>query len=173
VAENRLARLIEAARNGEVDIREVIRGMRLALLKNGLLPTLENYLIEFETNTSIQVELIKSTTFDITQVPAMAEIQLLRILQEALSNIRKHANASKVQIKFDKIDTSICVTVQDNGKGFELNKGRYVKKNHYGLLMMQERAKAIGGTINLASQPGQGTEISVCVPIDERRVLNE
>lgn len=173
VAVSLLARLIEEADKGEVDIREAIRGMRLNVSKNSLLPTLENYLIDFEANTSIQVELIKSESFDITQLTAMAEIQLLRIVQEALTNIRKHANATRVRIIFDEADLSICVTVQDNGKGFEIKEDADAKNSHYGLLMMQERAASIGGTIHLTSQLGQGTEIIVCVPINERQDLNE
>jgi signal transduction histidine kinase len=167
-ANNLLVRLIGAARNGEMDVREAIRGMRSTLLKNGLLAALEDYLVGFETNTSIQVELVKSEIFDITQVSAMVENQLLWILQEALTNIRKHAHATKVQIKLDKIDASTFITVQDNGQGFEINGDAYAPKNHFGLLMMQERVKAIGGTIKLTSEPGQGTKVSICVPIQER-----
>jgi signal transduction histidine kinase len=158
-------RLIEAARNGEVDVREAIRGMRSTLSKNGLLGSLNDYLVEFEKNTAIQTEIIKSEILELSQVPAMVEVQLFRILQEALTNIRKHANATKVQIKFEKIDKTICVTVQDNGKGFEISEDVNASNNHYGLLMMQERADAMGGTIKLTSQTGYGTEIKVCVPI--------
>jgi PAS domain S-box-containing protein len=164
-AQKLLMCLIEAARNGEVDVREAIRGMRSTLSKNGLLGSLNDYLVEFEKNTAIQTEIIKSEILELSQVPAMVEVQLFRILQEALTNIRKHANATKVQIKFEKIDKTICVTVQDNGKGFEISEDVNASNNHYGLLMMQERADAMGGTIKLTSQTGYGTEIKVCVPI--------
>lgn len=167
-ADKYLVSLIGATRDGEVNIREAIRGMRMTLSKHGLLATLEDYLVQFKANTLIQVETIKSDDCNINLVNPMVEVQLLRILQEALTNIRKHANASKVQIKFDRIDSSICVAVHDNGLGFKVDQDDFESPNHYGLRMMQERAVSIGGTINLSSQLGQGTEIIVCVPLDHK-----
>lgn len=169
-ADRHLARLIEAAREGEVDIRESIRAMRLTLSEHGLLSTLENYLSQFERDTSIHIDLITSDDFNINLIDPMVAVQLLRILQESLTNIRRHAMASKVQIKFDQVDGSIYVAVQDNGRGFKITQNDLSGASHYGLMMMRERAQSIGGRIDLSSQPDQGTEIIVCVPIDKKRV---
>jgi signal transduction histidine kinase len=169
-ADKYLARLIDAARGGDVDIRESIRGMRLSLSKHGLVATLENYLAQFEDSTSIHTELIKSDDFDIDLVNPMVEVQLLRILQESLTNIRKHANASQVRINFAVIDSSICVAVQDNGRGIDLEQVDVTAANRYGLKMMCERVESVGGKIQIHSQPDQGTEISVCVPIHKKSV---
>ncbi len=168
MADKHLERLIEAAREGEVDIRESIRGMRLSLSEQGLLATLEKYILQFEANTAINTNLITSDDFDVNLLDPMVEIQLLRILQEALTNIRKHADASQVRIKFDVVDSKICVSVQDNGRGFDVDENDYKGTNHFGLEMMRERAETIGGKIRMQSQPGLGTEIFVCVPINRK-----
>ena len=169
-ADKYLARLIDAAREGDVDIRESIRGMRLSLSKHGLVATLENYLAQFERDTSIDTDLIKSDSFDINLINPMVEVQLMRILQEALTNIRKHANASQVRINFNVIDGSICVTVRDDGRGIDVEQVDVTAANRYGLKMMLERAESVGGKIQIHSQPDQGTEISVCVPILKKSV---
>ena len=132
-ADKYLARLIEAVREGETNIRDSIRGMRLSLSEHGLLETMKKYLVEFEESTSIQMELIKSDNFDINLVNPMVEVQLLRIIQESLANIRKHANASQVRINFNIIEGSICVTIQDNGRGIDLEQIDVIAANRYGL----------------------------------------
>ncbi len=96
----------------------------------------------------------------------MVEIQLLRILQEVLTNIRKHANATRVHIQFSIIDCSLCIAVQDNGQGFNIPDESIAPTRHFGLQMMLERAEAIGGTIHMSSQPGAGTHTKVCVPLN-------
>jgi PAS domain S-box-containing protein len=172
-ADRHLLRLVETAREGEANIRESIRGMRLTLSEHGLLASLENYIGAFEVNTAIKTEIIKSDKFDIKMINPLVEVQLLRILQEALTNIRKHANASQVWIRFDHADSSICITVQDNGQGFDIDKGAFESTQQYGLKMMRERAQQFEGTINLSSQPGQGTTIMVCVPLDKIKMWDD
>ncbi len=161
-----LARLVEAARGGEVDLRASIQSMRLTLSTQGLLATLEQHLSHFQFNAAITAELVKCDSFDGAVLEPMVEVQLLRILQEALTNIRKHAGADRVSIKFEGIDHLVCVTVKDNGRGFNPGDSKIDSAEHYGLQMMQERAEAIGGRLDLTSQPGAGTEIKVCVPFD-------
>lgn len=170
MADKHLERLIDAAREGEVDIRESIRGMRLTLSEQGLLATIEKYVRQFEANTTIHTDLITSDDFVINLINPMVEIQLLRILQEALTNIRKHAYASQVRIKFDVVDSTICISVHDNGRGFDFEENDHKGTYHFGLEMMRERAETVGGKIRMQSQPGQGTEIFVCVPINNKSV---
>jgi len=170
MADKHLERLIDAAREGEVDIRESIRGMRFTLSEQGLLATLEKYILQFEANTNIYTDLMTSEDFDTNLVNPMVEIQLLRILQEALANIRKHADASQVRIKFDVIDSKICVSVQDDGRGFDVEDNDHKGTDHFGLEMMRERAETVGGKIRMQSQPGQGTEVLICVPINKKSV---
>jgi PAS domain S-box-containing protein len=169
-ADRYLARLIEAARGGEVDLRDSIRAMRQTLTEHGLIGTLENHLAQFEKSHDIRTELVRSEAFECLVLDSMVEVQMLRILQEALTNIRKHAGADQVVVKFDANDDVLCVTVVDNGRGFDVPENELDREKHFGLQMMRERAAAIGGTIRWNSQPSAGTEIRVCVPCDGNAV---
>jgi signal transduction histidine kinase len=95
------------------------------------------------------------------------ELLLFRIVQEALRNIAKHANATRaaVEIKFD--ENKITVTISDDGRGFEPpeNLGALTPTGKLGLAGMQERVQLLGGTLNLESRPGKGTRISVETPV--------
>ncbi len=95
----------------------------------------------------------------------MVEVQLMRILQEALTNVRKHATARSVQVAFHCEDGRVCVTVKDDGQGFDTYAERDDAGEHVGLHVMYERATEIGGSLSLHSEPGQGTSVEVCVPV--------
>lgn len=162
-----LARLVEAARGGEIDLRDSIRDMRLTLSAHGLVATLEQHMDHIQENYGIRIQLVQSNSFNENLLQPLVEVQLLRILQEGLTNIRKHAQADRVNIKFEAYDHRVCVTIEDNGQGFDVAASETDRKQHFGLQMMRERAEAIGGTLKLISSPGAGTEIMVCVPFDE------
>ncbi|KGP90055.1 histidine kinase [Pontibacillus chungwhensis BH030062] len=93
-----------------------------------------------------------------------AEEHLFRIVQEALSNILRHAEASDVQISLKGMNDQVFLHISDNGKGFHVNQD---KKTSYGLKTMQERTDEIGGTFALRSKPGEGTYIDIRIPIQE------
>jgi PAS domain S-box-containing protein len=172
-AQEYLERLVEVSRRGESDIRESILGMRLSSTDGGLMMTLNKYLDQFQRTHQIQTELLVPEMFAGKRLDAMVEVQVLRILQEALTNISKHAQAEQVRIKFDIEDGILCIIVKDDGVGFDFVNNQAVLRDHFGLQMMRERAEAIGGKIDLTSQPGQGTEIRVCVPIDKGWQVDE
>jgi two-component system nitrate/nitrite sensor histidine kinase NarX len=92
-------------------------------------------------------------------------VQLLRILQEALTNVRKHANASCVRISFALEDGWARVTVHDDGRGFDPDVSSAGMEEHVGLRVMRERAEEAGGSLNLRSASGQGTDLVVLVPV--------
>lgn len=165
-----LARLIEAARGGEVDLRGSIQAMRLSLTEHSLLAKIEQHLAQFEQSYEIHTDLIKPDPFDDSILTPMVQAQLLRILQEALTNVRKHAQANQVWVKFAVIDNSICVVVEDDGQGFDVETTEKYADRHFGLQMMRERADAIGGKIEFSTRPGQGTKITVCIPLLENMV---
>lgn len=162
-----LERLVEVSARGEADIRESILGMRLSTSDGGLLKSLKKYLNQFQHNHHIQTELVIPENFSENSLDAMVEIQVLRILQEALTNISKHAQAEYVRIEFDIYDNILCIIVKDDGVGFDFVEDQSISGDHFGLQMMRERAEAIGSQIKLTSEPGQGTEIKVCVPVNE------
>jgi len=97
---------------------------------------------------------------------AEVQMQLFRIIQEALSNARKHAEARSVQISFEKRDHLMSVTIKDNGRGFEPQAAMKKGDGHFGLRFMHERAKQIGGSLRVESTPGKGTCVIVELPME-------
>lgn len=168
-AQEYLERLVEVSGRGEMDVRESILGMRLSSTDVGLMTTLNKYLDQFQRTHKIQTELLIPEMFAGKRLDAMIEVQVLRILQEALTNISKHAQAEHVRIKFDIEDSILCIIIEDDGVGFDFIQDKTALRDHFGLQMMRERAEAIDSKIVFRSQLGKGTEIKVCVPIDMGR----
>jgi PAS domain S-box-containing protein len=160
-----LDRLIEVSREADLDIRESILGLRAALSEQGFFPALVQYLTRYEKNFGIHTELLKPEGFGDDVFEPLVEVQLLRILQEALTNVRKHAGARRVQIEFDCEDDRAHITVKDDGQGFDPSQHSSGTGEHVGLRVMCERAEEIGGNLSLHSEPGQGTVVAVCVPV--------
>ena len=93
------------------------------------------------------------------------EILIYRIVQEALRNIWKHAEATKVDVTIEFIDGKTSVTVSDNGKGFEQKEGlELAKTGKLGLIGMYERARLLGGTLETKSELGKGTQVIAELP---------
>lgn len=93
---------------------------------------------------------------------------ILRIVQEALMNIRKHAKATEVSLKIATSKGELSVETKDNGVGFDLETVSRSIVGHYGLLTMQERARLIGGELTVASQPGKGTVVKGTFPLKQK-----
>lgn len=91
-----------------------------------------------------------------------SEIQVLRICQESLANVRKHARAARVWVRLAREDDGVCVRVADDGRGFD--PGQAQRPGHFGLGILRERAAAVGGTISIDPRPGGGTEVVLRVP---------
>jgi signal transduction histidine kinase len=165
IAQTYLDRLVDVAQDADLDIRESILGLRVALFEQGFFPALRQYLARYEKNFGIHAELIKPETMGEGVFEPLAEVQLLRILQEALTNVRKYANADSVRIAFVLHDSCVRVSVQDDGQGFDTRTSSEDGGEHVGLRVMGERAAEIGGSLSLRSEPGQGTLVEVCVPV--------
>jgi PAS domain S-box-containing protein len=91
-------------------------------------------------------------------LPAEVQVAIYRLCQEALYNVAKHAEASKVEIVLKQDESSVQLNIRDDGKGFDPEQ---IESGHYGLSMMHERAEAAGVQLSIISQPGQGTELSI------------
>ena len=98
-------------------------------------------------------------------LPEVVEENLLRIAQEALTNVIKHARATQVSIVLEFEPQQVIMQVQDNGIGFDLKTCAGPSNGHFGLLGMSERAKRIGGCLLPVSEPGKGTTVRVKIPI--------
>jgi signal transduction histidine kinase len=158
-----LARLGQVRQNidlAQADIRENILSLRTTLAGDeGAIPALGEYLEEFSLQTGIEVQYRCDLQGEL-QLSPMAETQMLRIVQEALSNVRKHARARAVQVRLAWHDGCLCVTVTDDGIGFEPGH----EPGHYGLHTMRERAESVGGGLTIDSSIGQGTQVELWLP---------
>ncbi len=101
-------------------------------------------------------------------LPLTAEIQLLRIVQEALANVRKHARASRATVHLSPADGMVELVIEDNGQGFDPARLAREGWPRFGLQTMRERAEAIGGVFTVESTPGAGTRVTVVIPQDMR-----
>ena len=97
-------------------------------------------------------------------LPPMAELQLLRIIQESLANVRKHAQAGEVEIHLSLDDEVVDVTVSDNGIGFTPAAPGRTGVPRFGLATMHERAESVGGNVEIRSRPGAGTTVHARLP---------
>jgi PAS domain S-box-containing protein len=157
--------------------RLMIAGLRPSILDElGLGPALHRLADELHESTGALVTL--KTNGLPKRLPSQIEIALFRIAQEALANIRKHAQASEVTVELTNGDGHIILLVQDNGVGIEnqeagssqsanvvLAAGWKIPAGHFGLIGIQERVKSLGGNFQLTSAPNQGTTIRVELPL--------
>jgi signal transduction histidine kinase len=104
-------------------------------------------------------------TGDERQLPEDVEQNLLRIAQEAVANVLKHAAAGKIRIRLHLEARRLSLRVEDDGRGFEQHEAFSTLGGHFGLLGMRERAERLGGALNLHSRPGDGTQVEVTVPL--------
>lgn len=107
----------------------------------------------------------------LSSLPSETELAMFRIAQEALNNVRKHAQASEVNITVESNSSSVKMSIKDNGKGFSLSRltGDLVREGKLGVLGMEERARLIGGNFQITSAPGKGTTVSAEAPIQTAR----
>jgi signal transduction histidine kinase/ligand-binding sensor domain-containing protein len=99
------------------------------------------------------------------KLPEEMEQHLLRIAQEAVTNVVKHAHANKVRIRLQMAQRKLSLLVADDGRGFEQTEAFSELGGHFGLLGMRERAERLGGELQLHSEPGHGTQVEVTVPL--------
>jgi len=106
------------------------------------------------------------TTGEPVRLPGSTEVAIYRVVQEALTNVRKHSEASVVILRIQFEPENVSIEVSDNGKGFNLSKTMKsaISVGHMGLLGMSERVTMMGGTLRIETRPGAGTIISLTIP---------
>jgi two-component system sensor histidine kinase UhpB len=145
-------------------VRDVMTDLRPAVLDDyGLEAALDAHLSGFQSRYNIQVTFEKPDR-PIPRLGPSIEMTFLRIAQEALINIAKHAHAGHVNLSLRKEAESICLTIQDDGTGIESWQNANRPGSH-GLTIMRERAEAFGGTLKVKSIPNHGTQVEVSIPI--------
>jgi len=150
------------------EIRRVMMDLRPALLDDlGLIPAVrshaETHLTRAQVEAHIEVVGVKR------KLPSPVDTALFRVVQEAITNIVKHAEARKATIQLCFHESSIAATIEDDGKGFDRNEPN-LDITALGLLGMQERVSLLGGTWRIESQRGRGTRIAVDIPIPPEQV---
>lgn len=132
-----------------------------ALEQHSLVTILRRQLEDFASDTGVGADFNSSGKQ--RELPARIEDALLRIFQEAVTNIRKHAGATHIQVKLVYRDESVGLSIVDDGAGFDTS---LLKQGRFGLISMRERVKLLGGVIDITSEKGRGTRIEVTIPVD-------
>jgi signal transduction histidine kinase len=150
-------------------VHRFARELRPAVLDDlGLIPALHTFLKGFQKDTGIRVSL--SAVAAVEQLSNDKRTILFRIAQETLHNVARHAGASEVEVKIQKLDGAICLQIQDDGKGFRAERVMHRKRlKRLGLLGMRERVEMIHGTFSISSTPGNGTIITAQIPFTAAR----
>lgn len=155
--------LREGVQESYDDVRELLVHFRTRVLQSDLDTAIETALAKFEGQTGIATDLQQIGSG--VPLSPTDEIQVMHIVQESLSNIRKHAQASHVQVTVKRNLGQIEVVVQDDGRGFDTVHEPNVKSDrHVGLKIMRERAQRVGGACQITSGIGEGTRVCLSVP---------
>jgi PAS domain S-box-containing protein len=170
-ARDSLERLAKVALDLQGDMRELIGELlTVSLPSEGLCSVMRQAVTHFENQTALPVCLEIAEDLEATcrssALPPAAGVQLLRILQEALANVRKHAGCpTHVGVRLRAEAGQLLMTIVDNGTGFDAALAGADGK-HFGLQVMAQRAERIGGQMAVQSAPGSGTRVEVCVPLE-------
>jgi signal transduction histidine kinase len=167
-ANRNLMQLETAARELFVDVRQAVLGLRTASqIGDGLTAMVNDFATQFSQLSDVEVEVVIAPGVAQLDLSAESELQLLRIIQEALTNVRKHASATGAQVNLQVTDSTLQLMVSDDGVGFETERVQSEPNQRFGLSTMRERAEAIGARFDLRSEPGSGTQVSLQLPIGE------
>lgn len=165
-AREQVAQLTALSQELYADVREVILGLRSALSpEKNLIPTLSNYVQGYTHQSGIDARLeVEERASELTFAPAV-ELQLIRIVQESLTNIRKHAHAQHAVVRLGILDGHAEMRIEDDGSGFDPAHVARGDWPQFGLQSMRERAESVGGAFVVVSQPNRGTQIVVQIPL--------
>lgn len=159
-----LIQMRQAIQVANADVRENILSLRTTLAQEtGLAAAIDEYLTEFGFQTGIETSCLYNVEGDLN-LASVAEVQLVCILQEALTNVRKHAKARQVVVSIEKeageFVEQIRMQVIDDGVGFS----QAGLKRHFGLQTMRERAESVGGSLKINTKKGSGCRVECCLP---------
>jgi len=170
-AEAELEQLHEVANEIYEDIGDSITGLRTDVTQRGLICALQDYVEQFEEQHQIRTNLQTDDAANL--LSPQASLQLFRFIQEALTNVRKHAAAHQAQVSLICDGSGLLnVVIADDGQGFVPGSPRNGKARPLGLTSMRERITSLGGTFSVASESGEGTRVSATIPIAPGRREN-
>ncbi|MTB66184.1 nitrate/nitrite two-component system sensor histidine kinase NarX [Providencia sp. wls1943] len=143
-------------------LRELLTTFRLKLTESGLLPSLKSTLGEFSGRIGFNIQL--NYEIPAKSISPHQSIHIIQIIREALSNILKHANATWAKVSLSQHRGTVTITIDDNGNGIDDNPN---KLNHYGLIIMRERALSLNGECYITQRTEGGTEVKVTFPLSD------
>ncbi|HVR36729.1 MAG TPA: PAS domain-containing sensor histidine kinase [Methylomirabilota bacterium] len=149
-------------------VHRFARDLRPSALDHlGLISTLQSSMTEFMQRTGVRV---RFTAFaGVERLNSARRTVLYRVVQSALSNVARHAGASRVDVHIQKCRDHVCMTIQDNGKSFDTARPRFRKGGRcLGLLGMRERLEMVGGCFEIRSAPGAGTTVEARIPLGRK-----
>ncbi len=173
-AQEAIRRALGLTRKNLEEARRSVIDLRAAPLQDRTLPEALAALARETAQEGIEIDYRYTPGSDFPALSPRLEAGLYRIAQEALSNAYKHAQAQHISLTLMIEETDLCLYVQDDGRGFlpdgvtqttDSLSGSRVE--HFGLTGMSERVKLLGGTLCISSEPGEGTCVAACVPLDE------
>lgn len=163
-ADDHLVRLSQVILEANTEVREFIYEVNATLLfKDGFFSTLQRYLARFEENFRLRIRVRNPDNVVEEEIDLAAGVQLFRIIQEALTNVRKHAKACEVTITFRREKEWLQIFVVDDGIGFNPKKFPS-SRSTFGLEVMKERAAQVGGDLRIETAPGQGVAVVISIP---------
>ncbi len=169
-----LQTMIETIKTIINGMREIIYNLRPMSLDNlGLAVTIDAYCLQLKKSNEIEVVFQNDTTEP--ELPAICKVTLYRILQEACCNVIKHAKASRIDVRLSYEKEKLVMEIRDNGIGFDTKKVIVPGKeqfHEFGLSMMKERVTLLCGTIQIDSTEGEGTTVTVEVPLRQKEDAN-
>lgn len=167
-----LAQLKSDIRNGLAEVRRSMYNLRPPSFGDvNLFVALRHYLQDFGSHFGLAVESNLPEARE--RLSATKEVAIFRVFQEALQNVQKHANASRVVVRGELGPATLQITVEDDGQGFDPVGIETRNPRSLGLITMRERAGLIGGQLEVASSPGQGTRVTLVVPRDDDGSRND
>ncbi len=165
MAQNTLSRLVEATQSAQIEIRQYLLGTKTLLTpEQNVFAALHQYIQQFSFFFGPPTDLVIPQEMMEQRLELQAGAQLMRIVQEALTNVRKHARARSARVMFTSANDRIQVCIEDNGVGFDVDQLLKADDQRFGLTSMRDRAESVGGSFTLYSQPGCGTRVMVELP---------
>ncbi len=160
---------IQAAVNlSYTEVRQSLYDLKASQsLQQGFWKTLRKQAVDFERSTGVPV-VLEPLPEEREPWTDAAAVQILRIVQESLANVRKHAGARMVTVRATREDNQVKISIIDDGKGFVPIPAGEVG-HHFGLSIMEERAESVGGHVAVHSQPGVGTTVTITLALDGQR----
>jgi signal transduction histidine kinase len=159
-----LEEIASAADEAYADVREAIVGLREPLNGGGLPQALASYLEKFRRQSGIAAALELPEDVPPELRPEV-EVQLLRVVQEALTNVRKHAGARRARVRLGRENGWVTLSIEDRGRGFDLAAVEGDGGNRFGLRTMRERVERVGGVLAIETGHGRGTKVIARLPV--------